>query len=135
MIAFDVLGTPVTQGSARGFVVNGRAVVTHDKRKQLMDWRNAIASAAQACGGQKAERGVPVWVRATFRLQRPQSAPKRIVRPTTKPDLDKLSRALLDAGTGILWTDDSQVVSLQVVKRFAEPGEALGVYVEVRGSE
>ncbi len=135
MIAFDVLGTPVTQGSTRAFVVGKRAVVTHDKRRPLMDWRNAIGNAAQQCGGQKAERGVPVWVRASFRVQRPKSAPKRVVRPTTKPDLDKLGRSLLDALTGILWADDSQVVSLQVSKRFAAPNEALGVYVEVLGSE
>lgn len=135
MIAFDVLGKPVTQGSTRAFVVGSRAVVTYDKRKPLMDWRGAIASAAQSCGGEKAERGTPVWVRASFRLERPKSAPKRVIRPTTKPDIDKLGRSLLDALTGILWADDSQVVSLQIIKRFAEPLEALGVYVEVMGFE
>ena len=133
VITFDVLGKPITQGSTRAFVANGRAVVTHDKRGPLMDWRNAIANAAQKCGGEKAERGTAVQVRAWFRLERPKSAPKRVVRPTTKPDIDKLGRSLLDALTGILWADDSQVVSLQVIKRFAEPKEALGVYVEVMG--
>ena len=135
MIAFNVLGTPVTQGSTRAFVVGKRAIVTHDKRKPLMDWRNSIATAAQACVDEKAERGTPVWVRASFRLQRPKSAPKLGTRPTTKPDGDKLTRCLLDALTGILWANDSQVVSIQVSKRFAEPLEALGVYVEVLGCE
>lgn len=128
---FEVLGTPVTQGSTRAFVQGGRAVVTHDKRKALMDWRNSIAYTAQQLGAAKLERGTPVWVVATFRLERPKSAPKRILRPTTRPDLDKLTRALLDALTGVLWADDSQVVSLKVNKQFALPEQAAGVWIEV----
>ena len=133
MIMFDVLGTPVTQGSTKAFVVGKRAIVTHDKRKPLMDWRGDIAHAAAACSdGRFAQRGVPVSVAATFRLQRPKSAPKRITSPTTKPDLDKLTRSLLDALTGVLWADDSQVETLDIGKRFATEHEAPGVSVAVK---
>jgi Holliday junction resolvase RusA-like endonuclease len=132
VITFDVLGTPVTQGSTKAFVVGKRAIVTHDKRKPLMDWRGDIAhAAANASCGQFAARGVPVTVVATFRLQRPKSAPKRVTSPTTKPDLDKLSRSLLDALTGVLWADDSQVELLHVTKRFAAIEEAPGVWIRV----
>ena len=132
MITFDVLGTPVTQGSTKAFVVGKRAIVTHDKRKPLMDWRGDIAHAASAAsGGRFADKGVPVWITAAFRVQRPKSAPKRVIRPTTKPDSDKLARALLDALKGVLYADDSQVVSLNVSKQFAVDG-APGVYVEVQ---
>lgn len=131
MISFDVLGTPKPQGSMRAF--NNHVV--HAKPKPLMDWRGSIASVAQQYIDMKAARGTPVWVRASFRMERPKSAPKRIVRPATKPDIDKLGRSLLDALTGILWVDDSQVVSLQLSKRFADPTEALGVYVEVLGCD
>ena len=132
MIRFDVLGTPVTQGSTKAFVVGKRAIVTHDKRKPLMDWRGDIAHAAgEAAGGQFAPAGVPVVVQAQFRLQKPQSTPKRITDQTKKPDLDKLTRSLLDALKGKVYADDSQVVRLDIGKRFARPDEAPGVFVEV----
>ncbi len=131
-VSFNVLGTPVTQGSSKAFVVGRRAIVTHDKRQPLMDWRNAIAQGAQdASGGEFAARGIPVAVRAIFRLQRPKSAPKRIEYPTTKPDGDKLTRRLFDALSGVLYADDSQVVKHSIEKRFANPDEAPGVTVWV----
>ena len=40
--------------------------------------------------------------------------------PTVKPDVDKLSRSVLDALTGIVWVDDAQVVDKTVRKRYAE---------------
>jgi len=125
--SFDVLGVPKPQGSMRAF--NNRVV--HAKPKALMDWRGDIAKAAADFVTEKAERGTPVWIHATFRLERPKAAPKRVIRPTTKPDLDKLVRSLLDALTGICFADDSQVVSLNVGKRFAAAEEPCGVFVEV----
>jgi crossover junction endodeoxyribonuclease RusA len=131
-ISFDVLGTPVTQGSMKAFAVGRRAIVTHDKRPQLMDWRGAIASAAQDhANGQFAGKGVPVVIHAVFRLQRPKSAPKRVIYPTTKPDGDKLARSLFDALKGRLYADDSQVVKHSIEKRYAAESEAPGVVVWV----
>ncbi|MCR4340264.1 MAG: RusA family crossover junction endodeoxyribonuclease [Gemmatimonadaceae bacterium] len=134
MITFEVLGNPVTQGSIRATVhkSTGRAIAIQDHRAPLMNWRASIAHAAQvAADGAFAERGVPVWVEVTFRLQRPKSAPKRVVRPTTKPDIDKLARASLDALTGVVFADDSQVVFLSLSKRFAPFGEAPGAKFQV----
>lgn len=135
MITFEVLGNPVTQGSIRATVhrTTGRAIAIQDHRAPLMNWRASIGQAAQvAADGAFAERGVPVWVSVTFRLQRPRSAPKRVVRPTTKPDLDKLARACLDAMSGVLFADDSQVVSLHVQKEFAGEAQAPGAVFVVR---
>lgn len=131
-IQFNVLGTPVTQGSSKAFVVGKRAIVTHDKRKPLLDWRGDIAHAAQeASQGEFAPRGVPVSMAAIFRLQRPKSAPKRVLCPTTKPDSDKLLRSLFDALSGVIYADDSQVVKHTVEKRYAREDEAPGVLVWV----
>ena len=133
MITFTVAGTPVTQGSTRAFVAGDRAIITHVKRTPLLNWRASIAHEAQlASGGAMAARGVEVWVSVEFRLQRPASAPKRVIRPTTKPDIDKLARAALDALTGVLFADDSQVVSLTAMKRFAGEGEPCGALFVVR---
>lgn len=55
-----------------------------------------------------------------FYFNKPKSAKKR-VHVVVKPDIDKLARAILDAGTGILYGDDSQVVSLSASKRYGGP--------------
>ena len=38
---------------------------------------------------------------------------------TTAPDLDKLTRAVLDALTGVLYLDDKQVIELHARKQYA----------------
>jgi len=41
--------------------------------------------------------------------------------PTTKPDVLKLSRAVEDALTGIVWRDDSQITDEVLFKRYGQP--------------
>lgn len=129
-ITFDVDGLPVTQGSMRAFVRNGRPILTSDSGQKLKDWRTSIAYAAQvARDGAFADSGVPVSVALGFRLPRPKSAPKSVLYPTKKPDLDKLIRAALDALTMVVFKDDSQVVTLETTKRFAEGAPGVSVVV------
>jgi Holliday junction resolvase RusA-like endonuclease len=48
---------------------------------------------------------------------------KTVLEKVTKPDTDKLIRSVLDALTGIVWTDDSQVVEILARKQFGiQPG-------------
>jgi len=49
--------------------------------------------------------------------------------PATRPDIDKLSRAVLDALTGIVFSDDAQVADLQAHKFFADAERPVGVRV------
>jgi Holliday junction resolvase RusA-like endonuclease len=84
--------------------------------------RNAAAAMKIFLAEQKAymhPRTVPVSVWVNFLVQRPQSAPKRVLRPVTRPDIDQYIKLLLDAGNGVLWVDDSQVCHLTVEKAFA----------------
>jgi Holliday junction resolvase RusA-like endonuclease len=98
-----------------------------------MAWRTAIAfEAAQAMEGRPVMEG-PLVVTARFYLPRPRTAPARIVVPATRPDIDKLARALLDGLTGVVFRDDSQVVTLDAGKRFdVEYDRIPGVWVYVR---
>ena len=133
MIRFSVVGVPVTQGSARATILKttGRAVLIQENHKGLRAWRGAIRRAAETVAeGQKAPAQTPVWVTASFRLPRPASV-KRI-RPSVKPDLDKLARASLDALSGVLFEDDGQVVSLHVQKEYAGTAQAPGAVFVVR---
>lgn len=137
-INFDVAGLPVTQGSARAIThrSTGRAVLIQSNREALNAWRASIGySARVAAAGAFAERGTPVWCTFTFRLPRPKSLPKRVLRPVSKPDLDKLARACLDAMTGVLYADDSQVVSLHVQKEYSGEAQAPGAVFVVRFGE
>jgi Holliday junction resolvase RusA-like endonuclease len=51
-------------------------------------------------------------------------------RPTTRPDVLKLARAVEDACTGIVWRDDSQIVDEVLSKWFADT-HGIGVVVTV----
>ena len=118
-----VYGVPVPQGSKTAFVVKGRAVVTDGKKgPALKEWRTAVAAEARAWlaqHGAPAPLDCPVGVSVTFYLPKPKSAAKRVKFPATKPDADKLSRAVNDALTGIAYVEDSRIVELTVRKLFA----------------
>ena len=50
------------------------------------------------------------------------------IRPTARPDIDNLSKALLDGCNGVVWKYDKQVVDLRIVKRYADaPGLTVAV--------
>jgi Holliday junction resolvase RusA-like endonuclease len=68
-----------------------------------------------------APREIPVRVAITFVFERPKYAPKSRMRPVVKPDIDKLTRACMDALTGILYHDDAQVVDDEHHKIYGTP--------------
>lgn len=117
-----VWGTPQPQGSMRAFLPKGRArpIVTSDNPKNK-PWRDQVALVALA----GRPRGFVLWtgpveLQAVFHLPRPRRP--RHAEPTARPDVDKLLRSCLDALTGVLWRDDSQVTSLSARKRYVAPG-------------
>ncbi len=123
-ISFTVFGTPQPQGSTRAFMPRGwkRPIITTDNRR-LKPWRQEIAETAiaQMNGQPPLEKTTAVSVAVTFYFAKPASTPKRVLDKTTKPDIDKLERALLDALTGICYVDDSQVAEVHKYKEFGTP--------------
>lgn len=135
MIFFRVFGIPIAQGSLRGFVKGGKAILT-STAKGLGAWRNQIAdAAARAAHGKTLIPNGGYEVICVFFLPRPKSLPKRYRFPTKRPDSDKLVRSVLDAVTGIVWRDDAQVVKLIAIKEYANEKEPPGVAVEIRSVE
>lgn len=74
----------------------------------------------------------PLVLEATFYFPRPKGhygtgrnadvvKPGAPLYPDVKPDIDKLSRAILDSCTGVIWKDDAQVVNKWVRKMYGEP--------------
>lgn len=45
-----------------------------------------------------------------------------VIRPTRKPDIDNIVKAVLDGLNGFAWADDSQVVELAVSKFYSRRG-------------
>lgn len=132
VIALEVRGTPIPQGSTKAFKRGPRIVTTSDN-PNLKGWRAQVAEAAQKAMVGDMYLG-PVRVEVEFRLPPPQAAltSKGVLKPgrepVTKPDVDKLARAILDGLTSIAWKDDSQVVDLRVRKVYGlQPGATVVV--------
>ena len=125
-------GDPAPKGSytrlATGYVFNGR----NKKATQKYDaWKQAVADAAQiaVAGNVNYPTCEACEVDVMFRLARGKTV-KRIMH-TVPPDVDKLARAMFDPLTGIVWADDSQVVSLHAAKRYARDDEEPGALVTI----
>ncbi len=138
LVRLDVVGRPAPKGSSRAFVIPGtnRAVVAPSGSPQnkaaLRSWDQAVRLAANEAVRALAAPpfvDVPLKVEIVFRMARPAghwgktglrgSAP---AFPTTKPDLDKLTRATADSLKGTVYDDDSRIVVLAVSKVYAQPG-------------
>ena len=138
-----VYGVPVPQGSARAFTHGSRVVVTSDN-KNLKKWRTYCAFVLRTEIAAHGKYEGPVEVDLRFYFDRPKShlngsgSLRKGYSPshTVKPDLDKLVRALLDAGTDAgVWHDDAQVVRLTASKRYVGTDgdkNLSGVFVRVR---
>lgn len=122
-IHFVVYARPEPQGSARAFVVKGRAVVT-SANKKLKPYRQELTNTARAVLSQHgiqqpmADKHVPVSLVLDFYFHKPPSIPKKRKHIAVKPDLDKIVRSTVDALTGILYRDDAQVVEISVRKHY-----------------
>lgn len=121
-ISFTVHGRPQPQGSAKAFIPKGwnRAVITSDN-KTLKPWRQDVSAMASRAmqAANEAPTVAPVRVEVVFAFAKPKSV--KGPHKTTKPDLDKLLRGVLDGMSGIVFHDDAQVVECQVSKRFSLP--------------
>lgn len=133
--SFLVRGVPAPQGSKRAITnrYTGKAAMV-ESSKRVKPWRADIRAAAEGCMADTPPLVGPMSMTVTFVMPRPKghygsgrnadvlkdSAPRW---PIGKPDLDKLLRAALDGMTGIVYVDDSQIIQLQVVKRYPGPGD------------
>ena len=102
----------------------------------LKEWRshvsNNVGLEARRGNWQKLDRDAAAHVTIEFTFTRPKTVKREL--HTVKPDLDKLTRAILDGITqsGAIWADDSQVVSLFVVKQY---GDEAAVSIEIAEGE
>lgn len=127
MLAFDVPGVPAPQGSK----VRTRWGVREDN-PATRPWRNAVTwEATHAMNGAPPYTG-PLELHVIFQFPRPKShfrtgrhaaelKPSAPAWCATKPDTDKLLRAIGDALTGVVAVDDSQFVKVTALKVYGTP--------------
>jgi Holliday junction resolvase RusA-like endonuclease len=122
-ISVTVSVEAVPKGSVRAFIApkQNRAIIVQDKHYQLRLYESILRDhLSQAMQAQSLFEG-PVRVRIVFNRSRPKSSKrKKSMYACTRPDIDKLARAVLDAMTGIVFTDDAQVAALIAEKRYAD---------------
>lgn len=135
-IAFTVHGKAEPKGSARAFMPKGAKfpVVTSDN-PNLKAWEGTIRGELQVAMAHTPKPvllalfDAPIAVGLRFHTPRPKK-PKNKHYPTTKPDIDKLARAAVDALSSVVFRDDAQVVALQVRKVYADAGAKVDIVVE-----
>jgi Holliday junction resolvase RusA-like endonuclease len=92
-------------------------------------WRKAVSDAviqAMHDSGDMSKFDGAVKVEAVFYVTRRPTVKREY--PTVPPDVDKLSRALLDSCKPV-WGDDSQVVRLEVSKKYATKEAGVAVTI------
>lgn len=139
-ITFFVPGLPIAAGSKKGFVnrKTGGVIIT-DANKRTKPWQSQVRSAA-ATEMQDAPlmQGALALV-VVFTMPRPkshfgtgrnagvlkESAP---YFHTSPPDATKLTRAIEDAMTKVVWTDDALVAEQLIRKVYGDkPGASITV--------
>jgi len=140
-VTFTVRGIPVPQGTARAFVAGGRARLATDANRPnsaIGAWRVAIAAEARAAIGDRPCLEGPVSVSVDFVMPRPKGHYGRSGIKLTaprwhagRPDADKLLRAFLDAITGVVIRDDSQVASVIARKPYEDAALRPGCVVRI----
>lgn len=134
MIHFVIPGAAVGKGRPRAFIRGGRvAMHTPDK---TASYENLVKLAAYEAMKSAPPSSHPVEIELFIITQPPESWGKKKkldamdgkIRPTTKPDLDNVLKAIADACNEIVWKDDKQIVKATVSKHYGAKAETL-VYI------
>jgi len=127
-LTFHVDINPVPKGRPRFSKVGG--FMRSYTPKKTSDYETEIRTQAQAVMTREPLE-TPLAVYLYFRLPIPRSHTKKrqeaclngSERPIKKPDIDNLAKSVLDGLNGVVWHDDSQIVSLHLTKVYARnPG-------------
>lgn len=107
-----------------------RMVVKHDNSFKLLTYRAAIQKAfLKYAPPRPLDKPFRLFITVYFprplshyrkgrysHLLRPDAPPA----PTTELDIDKIKRAIFDAGSKIIWIDDSRIVDSRIRKRYVD---------------
>ena len=125
-ITMDLPFEPMPKLRPRFSIHHGR-VLTHTPPK-TKEFETMVAEYYRLAHSYTFEQHKPITVSIDFCLSVPASTSKKrkadmisgVIKHTVKPDIDNLTKAMLDALNGIAWYDDAQITMLHVSKSYAE---------------
>ena len=128
MVTFMVEGTPVPKGRPR-FARRGKFVSTYSP-KTTVDYESKVSESAKLAMGASEPLETPVGAYIYITLPVPASYSKKRTeaclsgqeKPTKKSDIDNYCKAIFDGMNGIVFVDDSLVVSLHATKVYGTIG-------------
>lgn len=131
-VRFDIPGPPKAQGRAKTRIVTAKGTgrqfasiyTPASSRKEAGEVRYL---ASRQMGDRVPFEG-PIQINLSFLLAIPTSFSKKARRealagwqfPAKKPDYDNLAKLICDAMNGIVYRDDSQIVTAFITKRYSE---------------
>ena len=138
-ISFFVAGLPQTQAGMRDVPTKngGRALITTGG-KDLKPWRKKVKQVAELAKRNTPTLTGPVEVTYRFVLPMPSTRPVALRRQGidwsySKPDLDKLARAIGDSlSDAAVYGDDGQIARSVIAKVVVHDRSLCGVEVVVR---
>ena len=125
--SFWLSGHPRPKGSWTP-VVTKSGIKFRPASNKTTIWCKSIEGQLQALWKPEPLLG-PVDVKLEFKLPRLKTVKRWAPSSRYEGDLDKLIRGVLDAMTGIVFADDSQVVGLVATKRYADTEPGVWVHV------
>lgn len=133
-IVFTVPGQPQGKGRPRVGKIGGHARMFTPEKTVAYEGliahagRQAMQGRALITGAVDVVMDIRCQVPASWSKKKQAQALAGAVRPTTKPDIDNVEKAVFDGLNGVVWKDDVQVVDVIKRKRYAE---VPGVFVQV----
>lgn len=126
MVNLTIPLEPVSKGRPR-FEVHYNYVSAHTPPKTKRFEQDVALYYIQS-NSPKFEQGTPISVSIEFGMAIPKSTTKKrksamlqgLIYHTVKPDLDNLTKAILDALNDLAWHDDAQIVELNVNKVYID---------------
>lgn len=125
-LSFTIPGPPRGKGRPK-FARRGKfvSVYTDDK---TASYENLAKLAAERALAGRGPTAAPVCVKVVAFVAIPKSGSKAAraamlaneARPSKKPDLDNIVKAVLDGINGVVFVDDAQVVELSAAKLYSE---------------
>ena len=128
VIAFSIPGITVAKGRART-LKSGRsytpAKTANYAARVAAIGKLAMGDAPPVEGPLSLSLIVHLPIPASWSRAKRESALKGAVWPVSRPDVDNYAKNILDALNGVVWADDSAVVSLTCTKVYSDDPRAV----------
>lgn len=128
VLAFEIPGQPIGQGRPKFSTINGHArAYDPEKSRNYKAYVRMLATQAMKDSGFTMIEGpCSIEIFAFFEVPKSKSKKFReaalngLERPTKKPDLSNIIKGIEDALNGLVYKDDSSIVSLKIQKYYSE---------------